>query len=83
MIPAGYELPSPQYDERLPRSERRAVKRAVRRVQGINPRIISATLTEEGTVEVRCGGINMGNTLVLKSDGSDWSVVSNERWKLQ
>ena len=78
------ENPPPQYDDRLTWNDRHQIKRATRKIRGINPHIISATLADDFvTVEVRCGGVSSGNTVILKLEYPEWVVHSCEPWLFQ
>jgi len=44
-----------QYDDRLSRHDCRNIRRTVRRVQGINPRVVSAEILDSGELEIVTG----------------------------
>ncbi|MBT6153895.1 MAG: hypothetical protein HOL01_07050 [Planctomycetaceae bacterium] len=72
------ESPPRGFDERLSREDASAIKKVVRSLPGIDPRIFSANLTDDGTVEVLCGGASIGDFLILKFDDPDWVLQSRE-----
>jgi hypothetical protein len=70
----------PGFNNRLTLDVQQAIKKAVRQVPGIDPRITSACLADDGTVRVRCGGGSIGDILTFKCDDSEWELQSSEPW---
>ena len=66
------------FDERLSRADASAIKKVVRSLPGIDPRIFSANLIDDGTVEVLCGGASIGDFLILTFNDPDWVLQSRE-----
>jgi hypothetical protein len=69
-----------QYDPRLSRQEIRAIRRAVRRVQGINPTVLSATIIAPDEVEVRAGEDRIGHVLIVRRTNDDWVAEIADHW---
>jgi hypothetical protein len=64
-----------QYDDRLPRQECRSIRRTMRRMQGIVPRILSAVLLDSNEVEVTTGDEYCVEHWKLRRSEVGWEVA--------
>lgn len=78
MQPANEPPRIPDYDERLSRTERGRIRSAIRKIQGINHKVVSMRLVSDGVAEVYCGGGSFLTTLIVKLEGETWVVDSYE-----
>jgi len=68
-----------QYDDRLTREDCRAIRRTMRRMQGINPSVKSATLLDNGTAEVITGGKGDYTWWLLRRTADGWEIAGKLR----
>ena len=67
--------PNGQFDDRLARQECRSIRRTLRRVQGINPRIVSAVLLNADELEVKTGDAFVALHWKLRRTDEGWQIV--------
>lgn len=78
MRPANEPPRIPDYDERLSRTERGRIRAAIRKIQGINHKVVLMKLISDGVAEVCCGSGSFFTTLIVKLEGDIWVVDSYE-----
>ena len=72
-----------QYDDRFSRSDCRAIRRTMRRVQRINPKVLSAVLLQNGEAEVVTGNDDDRIWWRLRQTENGWKIVIKLRRELQ